>query len=239
MLAAAAAHGADTIYGSVLGTHFPGNQGSFGGMALAVQHAGSQGGVVVGLSDTDFPDGSLSECDVDAYRVTGSGWSVTGGASLGQAVSDTETSTLYKARVYADGRLDSSWWAHVGYQYIDLDVIHGQILTPGIEYRPDARWGLKVGGGYAPGGTLAGYYETVELDRYLPQHLFAGLILGRTGYDPATLGQVSVVQRLFQAYAGASFPMARGTLTVGLESIDLEGAWRQTLRLGITQPLRP
>jgi hypothetical protein len=69
------------------------------------------------------------------------------------------------------------------------------------------------------------------------------LVLGRTGYDPSKLGELGVIRREFQAYAGAALALGsrplHPTLTLAADTLSIEGVARQTLRIGFIQPLRP
>jgi hypothetical protein len=99
--------------------------------------------------------------------------------------------------------------------------------------------GIKFGGGSHIGGTVADRYAQAEFNWYRRERIYGGVIIGRTGYDPATLGQTANVERLLQLYAGATIPVRGSTLSVGVDSISLESSSRQTLRIGVTQPIRP
>jgi hypothetical protein len=237
LVAAAGSHATDALTGNVSGTQFPGNQAGYSG-GLAYQHAGDEGGVTVGATANVFPGATLDVADVDAYRVFGK-WSATVGGSVGRTGGDTPAATLTKARVEFDIQPDVQWSLHAGDQYIHLENVEGQLVSASAEYKPLPRWGLKAGGGYAVSGTLADRYGNVEVDWYGPAHVYLGVVDGRTGYDPLTFGQFSVVRRIFETYAGASVPIGRGSLLLGAEGVDLAGARRQTLRIGYRQPIGP
>lgn len=232
----------DTVIGGVSGTNFSGssfNQGTFGGISLGLQHGMEHGGYLVGVSETDFPIGSLSEVDFDAYRVESPRLSVTAGASVGEAAAGSQSDVLYKARFSIDSQIDPMWSLHGGYQYIDLNAIHGNLIAATVEVRPLPLLGFKVGGCDDVGGTVADRYGSMEINWYGKQHLVAGLIIGRTGYDPASLGEVAVVERLFQLYLGASVPMRVGMIAIGVDTLRLEDSARQTLRIGLSEPIKP
>lgn len=237
-LSVSPAYADDTVISNVAGTHF-GGDGNEGAVGLTWQHTLDRGGLLFGLNGSEFPVGSLTEVDVDAYAVSSARLSLTGGVSIGEAAGTTQSNTLYKARIYLDSPLGAAWLVHAGYQYIDLDVIHGNLLTASVEFRPIAVWGIKAGAGYDAHGSFLDRHGTVEINWYGPQRLFAGVVLGRTGYDPAALGQISVEERLAQIYLGASVPVALGVLTLGVDTLSLEGASRQTVRIGLVQPIRP
>lgn len=249
---AVAAHASDTVSGSVFDTHYdapPGRvivvgAGNGNGESLAYQHASDDGGVIIALNNTEFPVGALRFADLDAYRHEWEHVWISAGGTIGEtSIPGTPSSTLYKVRVAVDTQFDPQWVTHLGDQFIDLDQIHGHLATTSLEYRPEPRWGVKLGGGYAISGTLADRYGQVGLNWYGVQNFYGGLILGRTGYDPARLGEIAAVRREFQAYAGAALPLGsapqHATLTVAADSLSIEGVARQTLRLGFIKPIRP
>jgi len=231
-------YASDTISGSILGSRFPGNEASYGG-GLTYQHASDTGGVLLGIGDTKFPVGSLAVVDVDAYRHQFEHFWFTAGASLGDAQADDHSSTLYKVRLAMDTRIDPQWSARLADQFIDLDMIHGHLMTAGAEYRVTPLWGLGVSGGYSLSGTLADRYGQVSVNWYGRQHTYGGIVLGRTGYDPANLGETAAIRRLFQVYAGTNIPVGHAIVTLAADTLNLEGATRQTLRIGIIEPINP
>lgn len=236
-IAAVSSHAADTVIGSAFGTRFQGGQYAYGA-SLALQHPWNQGGFVFGWNYSEFPIGSLSELDLDIYRTESARLSATAGVSVGEAIAGAQTNVLYKARFSIDSQFDPEWAIHAGYQYIDLNVIHGNLASASIEYRPVPHLGIKAGGGRDLTGTDAERYGNLEINWYGSTRLFGGVILGRTGYDPASLGDSSAVQRLFQFYACAAVPTKAGTLTIGVDSLSLERDSRQTIRLGFTSPIK-
>lgn len=209
------------------------------GTSLSLKESGQTGGALFGLSSYEYPVGSLSTVDVDAYRRESSHLTLSGGMSVGTAAGTTTTSTLYKARFAVDGWINPTWSARIADQYIDLDMIRGHLMTVGIDYRPTPKWGLGASSGYAVSGTVADRYGQLSVNWFGTQHLFGGVVLGRSGYDQSNLGETAVVRRLFQVYAGGSFPLKIGTLTVSTDSVDLGGAGRQSLRLGFIESIRP
>jgi hypothetical protein len=238
LLLAPIAHGADILFGSVFGTHFPGNEAGYGG-ALTWQRTLDAGGFLLGASDSIYPIGTLSEGDVDTYYRASTHLTVNAGFSVGAAWNGTSPSTLYKGRLSVDSQLNPLWTVHAGYQYIDLDLIHVNLATSSVEYRPVPAWVVKAGGGYSIDGSVADRYGNAEIDWFGKQRFFAGVVLGRTGYDPANLGQVALIERMFQLYTGAAVPIVAGTLNIGLDTLSLEGSARQTLRIGFTQTIKP
>jgi hypothetical protein len=235
-----AACGSDTVIGSVSGTRFSGGDGTFGGVGLTYEHGIGSAGFLFTASRTDFPIGSLTEFDVDAFKTLSPQLTLTAGASLGDASTPGRSDTLYKARLSADSQL-GAWTLHAGYQYIALDLIHGNLVSSTVEYRTFPALGVKIGGGYHLGGTVADRYGQTEINWYGAgvERIYGGVVVGRTGYDPASLGETAVVERLFQLYAGAAIPIRRAVLTLGLDSLSLESSARQTLRIGLTEPINP
>lgn len=241
--------GADNALGELYGTRYPGDGFAYGG-SLAFQHATAQGGVVLGVGElrlpsglvvagTQAPAGALVVGDIDAYRIETAHFTFTGGASFGEATSGSTSNNLYKARVAVDLKIDSAWSVRLADQYLDFNIIHGHVLNSAVEYRPAPLWGVAVSGGYAVTGTVADRYGQIAVNWYGTQHLFAGVIVGRTGYDPATLGETAVVRRLAQVYLGAGIPLPLGTLTLGADTLNLAGAARDTLRVGFIRPISP
>ena len=242
----------DTVSGSAFYTHYdasPGpvilvGAGNGNGESFAYQHASDAGGVIVALNNTEFPVGTLKFADLDAYRHEWEHVWISAGGTIGVAeIPGTPSSTLYKLRVAVDTQFDPQWVTHLADQFIDLDQIHGHLMTTGVEYRPTPQWGVTAAGGYALSGTLADRYGQVALSYYGVDHFYGGLILGRTGYDPARLGEVAAVRREFQAYAGAALPLGHGTrapiLTLAADTLSIEGVARQTLRVGIIKQINP
>jgi hypothetical protein len=243
-LCGCAAQASDTISGSVFGTRYDSYHWSGYGGSLGYQHASDLGGVIVTLNDTEYPVGSLKVVDLDAYRHEWDHVWISAGASIGDALIDgSPSSTLYKAHVAVDTQFDPRWVTHLADQFIDLDQVHGHLMTSGVEYRPTPRWGVNVAGGYALSGTLADRYGQLALNWYGVEHLYGGVVLGRTGYDPARLGEVGAVRREFQVYAGAALPLGsapqHATLTLAADTLSVEGVARQTLRIGFIKPVRP
>jgi hypothetical protein len=236
---AGAAHASDMMTGNVTGTRFSGGDGTFGGIGLTYEHATESAGVLVGLSGTDFPVGSLTELDLDAFKILSPRLTVSGGASYGSAATLDRTDNLYKTRLTADFKVDQALTLHANYQYIDLDLIHGNLAAGSVEYRPSQSFGIKAGGGFQIGGTIDAHYGQTEIDWYGPERIYGGLVMGRTGYDPATLGETAVEERLFQIYLGTSIPIRRTILTLGFDWLSLESSARQTLRIGLTEPIPP
>ncbi len=230
-------HADDSVLSDVFGIRFPGAQYAYGG-SLSLKHVTSSGGVVAGFSDTQFPVGSLAVADVDVYRHETEHFYFSAGASLGDANTGSHSDILYKARLSVDAQIDPRWLVRMGDQFIDLNVIHGHLLTGGVQYRPTPKWGIDVSGGYGLSGTLADRYGQLALNWYGTDRLYGGVVIGRTGYDPANLGEVAAIRRLFQVYGGASIPIARGSLTLGFDSLSLDGAPRQTLRIGVVEPFK-
>jgi hypothetical protein len=233
------AQATDTISGSAFVTRYDAYAWTGYGGTLGYQHASDMGGVIVALSDTRFPVGTLAVVDIDGYRHEWEHVWLSVGGSLGNAATGNQSSTLYKARIAADAQLDPQWVVHLADQFIDLDTIHGHLMTTGAEYRPTPLWGVNVAGGYGVSGTLADRYGQLVLNWYGKDHLYGGLVLGRTGYDPANLGEIAVVRRLFQAYTGAAIPVGHAVLTLALDTLNLEGASRQTLRVGFIKQIDP
>jgi hypothetical protein len=215
LVAAPTAHATDTVIANATGIRFPGDEYAYGG-ALTLQHAGVAGGVLFGLNSTRFPIGTLTDFDADAYRVMGR-WAVTAGGSLGRAAAGPNVNTLQKAHLLLDYQVDTKWTVHAGDTYVHLARVEGQLLNASAEYRLAEGWSFKAGGGCA----------------------ITGIVDGRTGYDPAALGQISVVSRLLQLYSGASIPIGKTSLLLGLDTLDLEGRARQSLRIGFSRPITP
>jgi hypothetical protein len=230
------ARATDTLIGSVYGTHFAGDYYALGG-SFAWQRTFTDGGFVIGFGNTGFPLGTLSEGDVDVYRTLPGSVTINGGVSLGEATTAVRSNTLYKARMSIDAALDSTWTIHAGYQYVDLYLIHGDLLAAGAECRLTQTWTLKAAGGLDAHGTVGARYGSVELGWLQRQRLYAGVVVGRTGYDPAHLGEVTFEERLFQIYVGGAIPVHTATLTIALDTLSLGGAARQTLRIGLAQPI--
>lgn len=238
------AQASDTISGSAFSTRYDAYDWTGYGGSLSYQHASDMGGVIVTLNDTAYPIGSLKVVDLDAYRHEWDHVFISAGGSVGEAlVPGAPSSTLYKAHLAVDTQFDPRWVTHLADQYIDLDQIHGHLMTTGVEYRPTPEWGVNVAGGYALSGTLADRYGQLALNWYGVEHLYGGLVLGRTGYDPAELGEVGAIRREFQAYVGAALPLGSGpyhpTLTIAADTLSIEGVARQTLRIGFVQPIKP
>jgi hypothetical protein len=234
------AYAADTVIGSVSTTRFSGGDGTLGGAVLAFEHATNDDGILMTGSRTVFPIGTLSEVDADVFKSLMCHVAVSGGASLGEASTSNLSEVLYKARFSLDSRWNSPWSLHAGYQYIDLDVVHGSLLSSTVEYRATpAGLGVKIGGGSHIGGTVADRYAQAEFNWYQRERFYGGVIIGRTGYDPANLGQTANVERLLQLYAGATIPIRGSTLSLGLDTLSLENSSRQTFRIGVIQPIRP
>jgi hypothetical protein len=231
-------HAADVLIGSVYDTHYQGSGDDLGG-AIAWQHVGQPGGLLIGISNTGYPIGTLTEGDVDADYIVSPRLTVSGGASLGEASTPGRSNTLYKMRASVDATIDSRWSLHEGYQYFDLYLIHGDLLTSSVECHLPHSLGIRVGGGYDVNGTVANRYGDAEIDWYGKERLYAGVVYGRTGYDPAELGAAPFERRLFQVYAGAAIPVSAATLTIGVDSLSLEGVGRQTVRIGLNQPIPP
>jgi hypothetical protein len=234
----------DTISGSGFTTRYDAYDWTGYGGSLAYQHASDLGGVIGTLNDTEYPTGSLKVVDLDGYRHEWDHVWISAGGSIGDAViTGAPSSTLYKAHLAVDTQFNPQWLTHLADQFIDLDQIHGHLMTTGVEYRPTPRWGVNVAGGYALSGTLADRYGQLALSWYGVEHFYGGLVLGRTGYDPARLGEIGAVRREFQAYTGASVPLGAGpyhpTLTLAADTLSIEGLARQTLRIGFIQPIKP
>jgi hypothetical protein len=234
----AAAPAADTVIADFFDTRFPQNWYGYGG-SLTVVHSEPGGGVVVAATDTQVPVGSLFVVDVDAYRLQTGRLTVSAGLSVGDAKSPTTSDSLYKARISADLQLDSHWFVHAGDQYVDLNAIRGQLASGSAEYRPSPQWGVKLGGGYSISGTLADRYAETALHWYGTTPMYGGLVVGRTGYDPANLGLISVVRQLRQEYVGAGIPLRRWTLNLEADNLTLNGQSRQTVHIGVTRAIRP
>jgi len=234
----------DTLSGSVFGTRYDAYSWDGYGGSLAYQHASDMGGVIVTLNDTEYPTGTLKVVDLDGYRHEWEHVWISAGGSIGDAsLTGSPSSTLYKAHVAVDTQFDPQWVTHLADQFIDLDQIHGHLMTTGVEYRPTPLWGVNLAGGYAVSGTLADRYGQVVLNWYGVEHFYGGLVLGRTGYDPARLGEVGAVRREFQAYAGAALPLGHAAgapiLTLAADTLSIEGVSRQTLRVGIIKQINP
>jgi hypothetical protein len=239
IISTSAAQGATTVTGDGAVTRFPGGDDAYSG-SLTLLQTTQNGGFLLGLSDTRFPIGKLAVGDVDVYRSLNATFIVSGGLSLGEADTGVaHDSTLYKARLALDARIDAKWSVRVSDQYIDLDTVHGHLATLGTEYRPTPKWGIDLTGGYALSGTLPDRYGQLVVNWFGAEHLYSGVVFGRTGYDPADLGLTPAIRRLFEVYAGASMPVPHGTLTVSVDATNLEGQLRQTLRVGFMEPIKP
>jgi hypothetical protein len=236
LASAGTARGADALIGSVYDTHFDGNFYALGG-SLAWQHTFTGGGWLAGYSNTGYPIGTLNEGDVDVYRTFRGPITLNAGLSLGEATTVTRSSTLYKARTSVDVSVNPTWTAHAGVQYVDLYLIHGNLITASLECRLTQAWMVKAGAGVDANGTVGARYGTFEIDWLRRERLYAGIVLGRTGYDPAHLGDTTFEERLLEIYAGAALPISTATLTVGLDTLSLEGVPRQTLRIGLVEPI--
>ena len=112
-------------------------------------------------------------------------------------------------------------------------------MDTAVEFRPTPHWGIRLAGGYSVSGTLADRYGQLVLHWYGASHIYAGLVAGRTGFDPATLGETAAVRQLREGYAGVGLPVHWGTLSLSADVLSLDGAARETLRLGFSIPLRP
>lgn len=239
MLVGNFAHAADTLIGGIQATHFPGEELGGYDVDLTWQHFSPAGGLLLGASDTKVPDGSLEVVNLDGYRLAWQHLTLSAGASLGDAQIPNRSNLLYKARLAADSQLDANWSARLADQYIDLNLLHGQLMDAAVEYRPTPHWGIRIAGGYTVSGTLADRYGQLVLNWYGASHFFAGLVAGRTGFDPATLGESAAVRQLREGYAGAGLPMHWGTLSVSVDVLSLDGANRETARLGFSIPVKP
>jgi hypothetical protein len=237
-LLTSAAHGATTLSGDGAVTRFPGGDDAYSG-SLTLLQTTQNGGFLLGLSDTRFPIGKLTEGDVDVYHALNTMFNVSGGLSLGESNSGVvHDSTLYKARLALDARIDPKWSVRIADQFIDLDTVHGHLATVGTEFRPTLKWGIDLTGGYALSGTLPDRYGQLVVNWFGTEHLYSGVIFGRTGYDPASLGATASIRRLFEVYAGAAMPVPHGTLSVSIDATNLEGQLRQTLRVGFMEPIK-
>jgi len=242
-VAAFSAHASDTISGSGFATRYDAYDWTGYGGSLSYQHASDNGGAIITLNDTEYPVGSLKVVDLDGYRHQWDHVWISAGGSIGDAVTTgSPSSTLYKVHVAVDTQFNVQWTTHLADQFIDLDQIHGHLMSAGVEFHPTPQWGLNVAGGYALSGTLADRYGQVALNWYGVEHFYGGLVLGRTGYDPARLGEIGAVRREFQAYVGAAIPLGHKplhpTLTLAADTLSIEGVSRQTFRLGIIVPIR-
>jgi hypothetical protein len=239
LLAGTPAHATDTLIGGVQAAHFPGEE--LGGYAadLTWQHSNANGGVLCGTTDTKVPQGSLAVVDVDGYRLQWQHLTLGAGASLGSAQTGNGSDLLYKARISADSQINPNWSVRLADQYIDLNLLHGQLMDTAVEYKPTPHWGIRLAGGYSVSGTLADRYGQLVLNWYGASHIFGGLVAGRTGFDPATLGESAAVRQLREGYAGVGWPMHWGILSVSADVLSLDGAARETLRLGFSIPLLP
>ena len=235
VLGAASTHAADSLSVTTGGTNYSDSSASYGG-SVGLLHTASRWGVAAAASDTVYAIGKLGVVDFDAYSLTTAKLTLSGGVSLGSATTPATTDTLVKARIALEARPTASWALRCSDQYIELAQIHGHLVTGGAEFLPEPKIGIKVSGGYSVSGTLADRYGNFEFDWYGKSHLFAGVVAGRTGYDPSTLGQITEIRHLVQVYTGASIPLHRVTLTVALDNINLAGAPRQSLRLGLVIP---
>jgi hypothetical protein len=237
MALSGAAHGSDVVIADVGATRYPGDDIGHSG-SLTLQQSGVDGGVLLGASSTDVPAGSLIAGDLDGYFIQSKRVTISAGLSYGDAEAGSRTIPLYKARLAADLQINSSWSIRAADQYIDFDLVHGQTLTFSSEYRVAPSWGVKCAGGFSPGGTIAGRYGEIALHWYGPQYVFGGIVIGRTGYDLATLGEVDEVQQLRQVYAGTSIPFRRMTLNIAADILTLNGLPRQTLHIGVSWPIK-
>jgi hypothetical protein len=239
LMVANVAHATDTLIGGIQGTHFPGEE--LGGYAvdLTWQHSGTNGGLLLGATDTKVPEGSLQVLDLDGYRLQWQHLSLSGGMSLGDAQTRNGSNLLYKARLAADSQINPNWSVRLADQYIDLNLLHGQLMDAAVEFRPTPHWGIRLAGGYSVSGTLADRYGQAVLNWYGATHIFGGIVAGRTGFDPATLGENAAVRQLREGYAGAALPMHWGSLNLSVDVLSLDGASRETLRLGFSIPLKP
>ncbi len=228
----------EIVTGGVTGTRFEHGGYAYGG-TLSWQQPIAQGGVLANLSSTDYPIGRLTSLDLDGYGHLTSALTISGGMSLGDATGDGRSDELFKARIALDARLDSQWSIHLADQYTDLAEIHGQLVVVSTQYMPTLAYGISLGGGYGLTGTVADRYAAISINSYGRLQAYGGVVYGRTGYDPATLGQVAIIRHLVQVYAGFSVPLKHGRLTLGADSLDLEGDNRQTLRIGYIQTFKP
>jgi hypothetical protein len=208
--------------------------------SLVLQEELAHGGVLFGMTDIKVPMGSLYSADVDGYhrwsRYTFSlGGSVGDAETGGTRYSSSTSSILYKMRAGADVRFDAQWSAHVGEQFIHLDNIHGVLLTSHAEYHPTPQWSINPGFGFGTAGNLADRYGELSAHWFGPQHVYAGIVIGRTGYDMENLGAVAVIRQLREEYLGISIPLHGISLNVLLDNLSLDGQARQTLHLGVTR----
>ena len=240
-LLAFTAHAGTSVSGDGSVTRYAGGDDSYSG-SLGLQQTTPGGGFLLGLSDTRFPIGKLAVGDVDVYRALNTRFILSAGLSLGEADTGVRRdSTLYKARLSLDARIDPQWSVRVSDQYVDLDTVHGHVATLGSEYRPSTQWAIDLTAGSALSGTLRDRYGQLVANWFGTgtEHLYSGVVFGRTGIDLSTLGTVSANRRLLEVYAGASMPVPHGTLSFSLDATNLEGQLRQTLRIGFMEPIKP
>jgi hypothetical protein len=235
-LAAAPAVALDSLIADVSGTRYPDSASGFAG-SLLLQHTVDNGGLLYGMTATRVPAGSLFVVDADIYHGAWSRYTFTAGASLGNAETPGESDTLYKGRLAIDARINAQWSVRVGDQYIELAAVRGNLVDAHVQYMPTLRWSVNVGGGYAPGGTLAGAYGEVAVHWYGPEHVFGGFVAGRTGYDPANLGLTAIEHQQREEYLGVSVPIRSLTLNLLIDNTALDGASRQTLHIGVRKAL--
>lgn len=231
------ARGADIVIADLSATRYPGNEDGYSG-SLTLQQSGENGGVLLGATKMTVPAGSLVVGNLDGYLIESKQVTLSAGMSIGDATTDARNISLYKARLAADVQINPSWSIRAADQYVDFDVIHGQIMSLGSEYRVNPSWGVKCAAGYSLGGTVADRYGEIALHWYGPEYVFAGIVVGRTGYDLVDLGQVDLVRRLRQAYLGTSIPLRRATLNISADDLALDGQSRQTLHIGVTWPIK-
>jgi hypothetical protein len=236
VLGGSLSRGADIVIADLGATRYPGNEDGYSG-SLTLQQSGENGGVLLGAGKMTVPAGSLVTGNLDGYRIESKQVTLSAGLSIGDATTDARAISLYKARLAVDVQVNPSWSIRAADQYVDFDVIHGQVMSIGGEYRVDPRWGVKCAAGYALGGTAADRYGEIAVHWYGPEYVYAGIVAGRTGYDPATLGQIDLVRRLRQAYLGTSIPLRRATLNISADDLALDGQSRQTVHIGVTWPI--